>query len=75
MTHYDLINPAHVDAATSIPARLGRTVVGGLRALANTNPRVQQFNAIWALSDEELEERGLKRDQIAANHFAQNIAA
>lgn len=75
MTHYDLINPAHVDAAPSLAERAAQAVLGGLGALADANPRVQQFNAIWALSDAELDERGLKRGQIAAAHFARNIAA
>lgn len=75
MTHYDLINPAHVDAKPGLAARVTHSILGGLGAVADVNPRVQQFNAIWALSNEELTERGLKRGKIAAEHFAQNIAA
>lgn len=75
MAHYDLINPAHVDARPSLAQRLTQGITGGLGAVVDSNPQVRQFNAIWALSDGELEERGLKRNQIAAAHFAQNIAA
>lgn len=75
MTHYDLINPAHVDAKPGLVARVAQSILGGLGAVADVNPRVQQFNAIWALSTDELDERGLKRGEIAAEHFARNIAA
>ena len=74
MTHYDLINPAHVDAAPGLAQRVARAILGGLGALADSNPRAQQFNAIWALDNRELEVRGLKRGHISATHFARNIA-
>ena len=34
-----------------------------------------RFDAIWALSDAELDARGLKRASLAFDHFAGNIWA
>ena len=36
---------------------------------------LSRFDAIWALSDDELDTRGLKRATLAFDHFAGNIWA
>ena len=69
MAHYELIHPHHEAPAPGLVARLGNALVDGLRALAASNPKVRQFDAIFALSDAELADRGLRRAGLARAQF------
>lgn len=67
---------AHV--TTSAPAATGASgwfggffdgILEGLARLAEANPKVRQMKALAALSDAQLAERGLRREEIARYVF------
>jgi len=44
-----------------------------VRTIATSGSKARQFEALWALSDADLEERGLKRSMLGKYVFADNI--
>lgn len=52
-----------------IVARGLSTLFGGLVRIAENNPRMRQVAALSALTDAELADRGIKREDIARHVF------
>ena len=68
----------HARSGNSILASIGlffSSFFDALVAIGEANPKVRQAQALMALSDEELDQRGLKRDEIAHYVFADNFYA
>lgn len=64
---YIATNPS---ASLSNPfARLGNRVLSALVRMAERDSRYQHMQALMAMSDEQLAERGLRRDDIPARVF------
>ncbi|MBE1283290.1 MAG: hypothetical protein GJ676_08245 [Rhodobacteraceae bacterium] len=54
-------------------ASIGSSIYAALISLGEARSRVRQIEFLQSLSDEELEKRGLKRDQIVHRVFADSI--
>lgn len=60
---------AHSTAHASERKGIAQRLYNGLLWLAERNPRVQQVEKLQAMSDDELAQRGLKRDDIARHVY------
>jgi uncharacterized protein YjiS (DUF1127 family) len=68
MSHYTATHSAFAENGNIITrffAHLGNALV----LMSTSNERLRQMEALQRLSDEELEERGLKRSDIARHVF------
>ena len=63
-------NPAEFASASNAVSRFFSAFGKALVALGNSESRVRQAQALYALSDAELAERGLRRTEIAHYVFA-----
>ncbi|MEO9781536.1 MAG: DUF1127 domain-containing protein [Sedimentitalea sp.] len=68
MSHYTATHQAFAPAGNPI-SRFFSAIGNALVAMSTSNARVRQVEALQRLSDEELEERGLKRSEIARHVF------
>ncbi len=66
----------HAHAGFSLPGliqSIGSSIYSFLIRMAESQSRVQQVEYLHALSDEELQKRGLTRDRIVHRVFADSI--
>lgn len=68
MAHFST-NHAGYDVAANPVSRFFEIIGNALYTLAMTDSRLRQSEALHALSDAELAERGLRRDEIARYVF------
>lgn len=68
MSHYTANHPAFAFTGNPL-SRIFSTIGNALVTMSTSNARVRQVEALQRLSDEELEERGLKRSEIARHVF------
>lgn len=57
--------PAHAAEHGSAVGRFFNAILNGLVRMAEADPRFRKLSVLAAMSDEQLAERGLRRDQIA----------
>lgn len=70
---YTELNPANSAPKTDILALANAAIRDALRTIATSGSKARQFEALWALGDDELEARGLKRSMLGKYVFADNI--
>ncbi|WP_424985199.1 hypothetical protein [Microbulbifer sp. S227A] len=68
MSHYTADHQAFAPSGNLI-SRFFSTIGNALVIMSTSNARIRQVEALQRLSDEELEERGLKRTDIARHVF------
>ncbi|MFD3190527.1 DUF1127 domain-containing protein [Sedimentitalea sp. HM32M-2] len=69
MAHYATDHPAFGPTSNPI-ARAFAAIGTALTALGRSNARLRQVKALQALSDAQLQQIGLRRDQIARRVFS-----
>lgn len=63
-------NTTHGFGLTRALAAFGRGIFNFFEQIAIANSRIEKVNALQALTDEQLAERGLKREDIVRYVFA-----
>ncbi len=69
MAHYSTNNLAFQPITTNPIHRFLAALGNAVTLISISNDRVRQVEALQSLSDEELAERGLRRDEIARHVF------
>lgn len=70
---YAELNTTHRAPQTGILTLVNAAIRDAVRTIATSGSKARQFEALWALGDDELEARGLKRSMLGKYVFADNI--